>query len=113
MSALAIDVRRLDLIIGRADAIKAPSAGGGGRTPHTATVSEAVLAETRARHPDCCCEEIGGYGYHGRITVLRVGMTMRELSELGSGCTDTRHAGNERVHGICTRLDTIRRRYGR
>lgn len=112
MSALVIDVQRLDAVIDRVGAMKAPSAGGRGNVSHTATVSEAVLAETRSRHSDCRCEVIGGYGFRGDITLLHAGMTMQELGQLGSGCTDTRHPGNERVHGVCTRLDTIRRRYG-
>jgi len=58
---LTIDVPRLEAIIERSHTGRASSVVGAPEGGRTATVSEAVLAETRERWPACRCEDIGLY----------------------------------------------------
>lgn len=94
---ITINTQRLQEVISRADVTTSTN----GSSPRartaatsTAVVSEAVLADTLRRNPNCTCED------HG----LRGDMTMLELQRLGSGCCD---------RFICPRLDSVRRAYGR
>lgn len=109
LKGLHISTVRLQEVLSRAStpASSKTSNGGrrsGGRSTDEARVSQAIIAETGTRYPDCTCEEDDRVGLHA-------GMTIEELQHLGSGCCDSRF----RMHGgwVCPRLDAIRRAYGR
>lgn len=113
---LVIDLDRLERIAARANAPREAPASGPRNGPYNrgATITEAILAETRARYPDCQCEQQGR---------LRPGMSLLDALRAGS-CTELGHRwmGNPDgsrswVHvggpgGVCPRMDMVRRRYG-
>lgn len=107
-SGLEIDLTRLAEIA--SPPVVGTSAGtDGGGSSRIAVVSAEVLEETGQRYPDCRCEEMG----------LQPGYPVKELSNLGSGCTGETPFGekgpNRRGEGgwVCQRLDLVRRRYGK
>lgn len=73
------------------------TAAGGGRA-----VSAEVLAQTQ--RDECKCEDPRHMAALG-LSPLRVGTPVFQLVELGSGCTTGRW--------VCSRLDRVRRAYGK
>lgn len=113
---LVIDLDRLERIAGRANAPSEATALGPRNGPYNrgAIITEAILAETRARYPDCRCEQQNR---------LRAGLTLGDILHAGS-CTELGHTwmlspDNTRSWvrtggpgGVCPRMDMVRRRYG-
>jgi len=110
MTALTIDLSVLAQIASPPVEQPAPSKDGGTKYVRVASVSAEVLAETAERYDHCRCDEMG----------LVAGLPVRDLIELGSGCTGETPSG---VRGpykkrgsaghVCQRLDLVRRRYGK
>lgn len=101
---LVISRQRVRTVSSRASTPKATTGSGSSsravRSEHT-TVSEAVLVDTHRSYEHCRCEEFG----------LTAGMLVSALRDLGAGCTDNRRGGHGRW--VCSRLDRVRRRYGK